>query len=176
IAIEDAIDAVMSAGGTVERPLSTEFGPLRSLTVQLPSDSLQQFAADGRVMLVYGALPHQAVAFNAAAAAQSKVDVVQAAPYNLTGKDVIISYFELAPPDTTHPEFGGRLTTHITCLGASDSSCNSVSNQQHATHVAGTMTATGINPLASGLAPPATPPPQRGADPNAQRLPANDAT
>src|SRR5437016_5078343 len=58
IAIEDAIDAVMSAGGTVERPLSTEFGPLRSLTVQLPSDSLQQFAADERVMLVYGALPH----------------------------------------------------------------------------------------------------------------------
>jgi hypothetical protein len=176
VAIGDAIDAVTSAGGTIERPLSTEFGPLRSLMVQLPSDSLQQFAADERVMLVYGALPHQAVAYNAQAAAQSKVDVVQAAPYNLTGKDVQLSYFELAPPDTTHPEFGGRLTTHITCTGPNDSSCNSVSNQQHATHVAGTMIAKGINAAAKGMAPEAMLTQYRGADPNDQWLTDKDTT
>ena len=156
VTIDDALDAVQSAGGSVERPLALEFAPLRSLTVQIPSDALQQFAADERVMLVYGALPHQAVTYNAAAAAMSHVDVLQSAPYNLTGKNVILSYFELAPADTTHSEFEGRVTVQFQCTGTSDSQCNSLSNQQHATHVAGTMVAKGINPAAKGMAPEAT--------------------
>jgi len=156
VAIDDAIESVTSAGGSVDRSLALEFGPLHSLAVQLPSDALQQFAADERVLVVYGDLPLQATTYNATAAALSKVDAIQVAPYNLTGKDVILAYFELAPPDATHKEFDGRVTVHFQCNGANDAQCNSVSNQQHATHVAGTMVAKGLNPAAKGMAPDAT--------------------
>ena len=165
VSVEDAVAAVEAVGGSPEQPLSVEFGPLRSMTVQVPSESLQQFAADERVMMVYGGLPHRAIDYNAQAAALSKVDLVQAAPYGLTGKGVVLSYFELAPPDVTHPEFEGRLTVHYTCNGANDTQCNNNSNQVHATHVAGTMIAKGINPAAKGMAPEATLHQYRGADP-----------
>src|SRR5581483_563148 len=54
-----------------------------------------------------------------------------------------------SPADATHPEFGGRLTTHFPA-GASSSDAT------HSTHTAGTMIASGINPLAKGMAPAAT--------------------
>jgi hypothetical protein len=157
VAIDAARDAVSAIGGSLEHPLATEFDALHSLAVQLPSSALVSLASDDRVLVIYGVLPHQAVAYNATAAALSHVDTVQAAPYNLTGKDVVLSYFELAPPDTTHVEFGGRVTTDIVCASPpSDAQCNSTSNVQHATHVAGTMVAKGINPAAKGMAPEAT--------------------
>lgn len=156
VAIDDAIDAVTSAGGSVAQSLTIDFGPLRSLAVQVPPQSLQQLASDERVLVVYGDLSHQMTTYNATAAALSHVDAIQAAPYNLTGQGVTLAYFELAPADFTHKEFGGRFTVHFQCNGANDTQCNSLSNQQHATHVAGTMIAQGINPAAKGMSPQAT--------------------
>jgi hypothetical protein len=170
VTFNDAISAVEAAGGAPEQTFGVDFGPLRSMTVHVPAVSLEKFAADERVMMVYGAVQHKAISYNIAAAALSHVDAVQAAPYNLTGKDVIISYFELAPPDTTHPEFEGRVITHIVCQGTNDADCQSVSNRQHATHVAGTMVAKGINPAVKGMAPEAIVHQYRGADPDDQWL------
>src|SRR5207237_1228377 len=133
-----------------EDPLVIDFGSLHSLKVRIPSSALVEFASDERVLKVNGALPHKAVSYNAAAAALSHVDLIQAAPYNLTGKDVVLSYFELAPADT--------------------------SNQFHPTHVAGTMIAKGINAAAKGMAPEATLHEYRGADPKDNWLQQKDTT
>jgi hypothetical protein len=56
-----------------------------------------------------------------------------------------VSLFELAQAQATHPEFGGRLTVHA--LGGTSS------DKSHATHVAGTIGAAGVNNLAKGMAP-----------------------
>jgi len=156
VTIDDARSAIGAVGGTLEHPLASQFDALRSLVVRLPFGALEELASDDRVLVVYGVLPFQAISYNANAAAQSHVDAVQGGPYNLTGKDVVLSYFELAPGDPSHIEFGGRVTIEFTCNGSSDSQCNSVSNQQHATHVAGTMAAKGLNAAAKGMAPEAT--------------------
>ena len=83
------------------------------------------------------------------AAALSHVTPLFSAPYNLTGSGVVLSEYELAPADTTHPEFGGRLTSHVTGSATG-------SESRHPTHVAGTMIASGIDPRAKGMAPGAT--------------------
>jgi len=156
VTIDDARNAIGAAGGTLEHPLITDFDALHSLTTHLPFGALEQLASDDRVLVVYGVLPFQAISYNATAAALSKVDAIQAAPYNLTGKDVVLSYFELAPVDSTHIEFGGRVTAEFTCNGPNDTQCNTTSNIEHATHVAGTMVAKGLNAAAKGMAPEAT--------------------
>lgn len=176
VSIDGALAAIEAAGGTTDQPLVVGFGPLHSLKVQIPSSALERFAADERVMKVSGALSHKAVSYNQNAAALIHVTDVQAAPYNLTGNGVVLSYFELAPADPTHPEFEGRLTVHFQCTGSSDTQCTSTANVQHATHVAGTMIAKGITPLAKGMAPQATLHQYRGADPNDSWLNDKDAT
>jgi hypothetical protein len=176
VSIDDALAAIEAAGGSTTEPLVVDFGPLHSLKVRLPSTALRQFASDERVLKVSGALPHKAVSYNAAAAALSHVTDIQMAPYNLTGNGVILSYFELAPADPTHPEFEGRLTVHFQCNGSSDTSCFGLENEQHPTHVAGTMIAKGINPDAKGMAPQATLNEYRGADPQDLWLQQKDST
>jgi len=176
VSIDDALAAVDAIGGTTEEPLVLDFGPIHSLKVRIPSNALQQFASDERVLKVSGALPHQAVSYNAAAAALSHVSDIQSAPYNLTGNGVVLAYFELAPADPTHVEFEGRLTVHFQCNGTNDTSCTGQSNQQHPTHVAGTMIAKGINPDAKGMAPQATLHEYRGADSHGNWLVQKDST
>src|SRR6185436_4013069 len=83
---------------------------------------------------------------NATSAVVSHVTEVQAAPYGLTGKDVAVSLFELAAGQASHIEFGGRL--NVLATGGTE--------VQHATHVAGTIGASGLNAQAKGMAPAAT--------------------
>jgi len=176
VSIDDAVAAVEAAGGTTEQPLLLDFGPLRSLKVKLPPASLETLAADERVMSIAAPISHRAVAYNDEAAALSSVDVVQAAPYNLTGKNVTLAFFELAPAQASHVEFGGRLTVHFQCLGTSDSQCQRSDYVQHATHTGGTLIAAGINSQAKGMAPEATLHGYRGADPTDSWLQIKDAT
>jgi hypothetical protein len=176
VSLDDALAAIAATGGSPEEPLVVDFGPLHSLKVRIPPFMLRQFAADERVLKVSGALPHQAVSYNAAAAALSHVTDIQQAPYNLTGNGVVLAYFELAPADPTHVEFEGRLTVHFQCNGTNDTSCTGSSNQQHPTHVAGTMIAKGINPDAKGMAPQATLHEYRGADSHGTWLVQKDST
>jgi subtilisin family serine protease len=153
VTLEQARAAVEAAGGTVDRPFDTDFELPRNLQAHVPSQNVPMLAADERVLTIAGPRPRIAVE-NLDEGQTSHVDVVQTAPYNLDGSGVVLSYFELSPGDASHPEFGGRLITHFPSgAGTSD--------QDHATHTAGTMIAAGnqsnpSSPLAKGMAPAAT--------------------
>jgi hypothetical protein len=142
VSLDDARAAVAAAGGALESPFEVAFDAPKELTVRVASASLPVLAADERVLLV-GAPPRRKVMHNAVAAVQSEVTPLYAAPYGLSGQGVVLSIFELGPPDASHPEFGGRLISHFT--GGSNSS--------HATHTSGTMIAAGNNAPAKGMSP-----------------------
>jgi Subtilase family len=148
VTIDEARSAILSAGGELEHPFATDFDLPRNLRARIPSMNVKALAADERVFTIHGGTPRIAND-NQVSAQTARVDVVQAAPYNLTGNGVVLSYFELSPADATHPEFQGRLTTHFP-------SNASTSDRLHATHTGGTMIAAGINPQAKGMAPQAT--------------------
>jgi len=77
-----------------------------------------------------------------------KVTPLYSAPYNLNGSGVVLSIFEPnGPPEVSHPDFGGRVTSHFPAGIAVD---------KHATHTSGTLVAAGIDPRAKGMAPAAT--------------------
>lgn len=147
VAFADAQNAIAAAGGAIERPFAIGFEPMRRISARVPATAIETLAADERVFVVTGPMPRMKNE-NADAAALSQVNVIQKAPYGLTGKGMTLSLFELASADSTHPEFGGRLHIHFTGGGEGD--------KQHATHVAGTIGAAGLVPRATGMAPEAT--------------------
>ncbi|MBV9496937.1 MAG: S8 family serine peptidase, partial [Acidobacteria bacterium] len=149
VTFDAARDTIARAGGTVDNFLNTAFeGDPRSIVARIPSMGLTELASDENVLVVTGP-PLRAKSHNATAAAISNVTAVQAAPYNLTGAGVVLGIFEVdeGRVDEGHGEFGGRVTQHAS---------TTIPAGQHATHVAGTMIAEGINPRAKGMAPKAT--------------------
>src|SRR5438045_613121 len=150
-----ALLPLTALAGELDVPLAAGYGPLNAVTPHGPASALESLAGDERVLVIYGQRHFRAKPFNATAAALSDVDTVQAAPYGLTGNGIVVSSFEFAPIDVTHPEFGGRATVDFTC-GTSDSDCTNLDNKEHVTHTAGTMIAAGNNPAAKGMAPKAT--------------------
>jgi hypothetical protein len=122
-----------------------KFSPSHRLTVRVPPSALDALVADERVMTIIGPSPKLPKADNSVSAQIAHVTEVLAAPYDLSGEGVNVSLFELAEAQASHPEFGGRLTVNAVGGSASDKS--------HATHVAGTIGAAGVNPFAKGMAP-----------------------
>src|SRR5438128_1609452 len=135
VTFADAQNAIEAAGGSIERPLAVDFDLPHGITARIPSTAVTQLANDERVFGIYGP-PHHVKSENAVAAQLSHVTPLFSAPYNLSGNGVVLSEFELANADTSHPQFGGRFTSHVT--GSSTSS-----DSRHPTHVAGTMIASG---------------------------------
>ena len=174
VTIDDAVAAIEAAGGATDEPLVVRFGLLHSLKAHVPSSALAALASDERVLKINGTRMHKTVSSNAAAAALSHVNTIQAGPYNLSGAGVVLSVFELAVADSTHPEFGGRFTVHFQCVGSSDTQCNRTDYKQHATHVSGTMAAKGINADAKGMSFEATLHEFRAACPNDSITKASD--
>ena len=148
ISFEDARRAIESVGGSLQAGLAIDFELPRRLEAHVPSTALEALAADDRVLTIYGPNNLRPVSDNVTSANVHNVTPLHSGPYNLTGNGVVLSMFELAPADAAHREFGGRVTTHFTG-GSSD-------DTEHATHVAGTMVATGLEPAAKGMAPNAT--------------------
>jgi hypothetical protein len=147
VTFEEARNAVAAAGGTVDNPFAIPSAGPQRLTVRIPSMSVTTLANDDRVFGIYGP-PLIPKSLNAVAASISKVTPLFSAPYNLTGSGVVLSIFEPnGPPEVTHPEFGGRVTSHFPAGIAVD---------RHATHTSGTLVASGIDPRAKGMAPGAT--------------------
>jgi hypothetical protein len=142
---EDARAAIFAAGGALPDPFRLRFSPSHRLEATIAPTALDALAADERVLTITGARKWQVRTTNADSAAASHVPEVNAAPYNLTGAGVIVSLFELAAGQQDHVEFGGRLT--VNAEGGSNS------DKSHATHTAGTIGATGLNPSAKGMAP-----------------------
>ena len=147
VAYDDAREAVEQLGGTIDQTLQSDFVVPQRVEARIPFGTLSALAADDRVLAIYGP-PLKIASTNAVAAQLSHVTPLFSAPYDLTGNGVVLSEFELGQADATHPEFGGRLTNHLSGGLSSD--------QMHATHTAGTVIAAGINPAAKGMAPSAT--------------------
>lgn len=70
----------------------------------------------------------------------------QGAPYALDGTGVNVGIWDGGSVRSTHQEFGGRVTKKNA----------SAANDDHATHVAGTIGASGVDPKAKGMAPKVT--------------------
>ncbi|HSP34907.1 MAG TPA: S8 family serine peptidase [Thermoanaerobaculia bacterium] len=148
VAFDDAKAAIEAAGGSLVEPLQTDFHLPRRITARIASTDVTTLASDDRVMLVYGQRRLIPKVDNSDEAALEHVTPLYSSPYNLSGQGVVLSYFELGEADASHPEFEGRLTTHVT--GGSDG------DKLHATHTGGTMIAAGLKPSAKGMAPQAT--------------------
>jgi hypothetical protein len=75
---------------------------------------------------------------NATAAQLSRVDLVQAAPYNLTGAGIRVGIWDGGPIRTTHQDLGARFQQE-------EGGTDSAASQDHGTHVAGTIASSGTN-------------------------------
>lgn len=150
VPFDAAVNLVVQAGGVLRDPFQLAYQPLARIAVSIPSTTMRALAADERVVLIYGPVSLRPISDNANTAQVSKVDRVNAAPYGLDGAGVTISFFELAPALASHVEFGGRLTTHEVSGSATGSDAD------HATHVAGTLGASGLQAPAKGMAPAVT--------------------
>jgi subtilisin family serine protease len=144
--LEQAQNAIAGAGGAMD-VFALDFLPPRRLRARLPRQSLHALAEDEAVLAIVGRRKVRIASDNAVTAIMSKVNVVHAAPYNLTGEGVTVSLFELAAAQASHVEFEGRLTLAPSTVGGSSG------DARHATHVAGTIGAAGIKPDAKGMAP-----------------------
>jgi subtilisin family serine protease len=145
VEFDDAHAAIAAAGGSLVQPLTTRFSPSQRLLAKFPPSALEAIASDERVFAVAGPRRWRVASDNARSAAASHVTELYSAPYGLSGQGVVVSLFELGAAESTHVEFGGRLTV-VPFAGASG-------DKMHATHVAGTIGAAGINPNAKGMAP-----------------------
>jgi hypothetical protein len=144
---DTARQAILAAGGELD-PFRVRFSPSQRVEARVPSTALAALAADDRVLAIAGARNLRVKADNAISAQISHVTELYSAPYNLTGEGVVVSLFELAEAQASHVEFGGRLIGHATG-GATD-------DKLHATHVSGTIGASGVRPDAKGMAPAVT--------------------
>ena len=140
-----ARNVISASGGTLRNPLQLGFDLMTRVTARIPATALLELAADERVLLVDAAVKLKPALDNANTARQSGVNLLHEAPYGLTGEGVTLSFFEFAPADVAHREFEGRLTTHLEGTESGDI--------EHATHVAGTMIAAGVDAFAKGMAP-----------------------
>jgi hypothetical protein len=145
VTFESAREAILEAGGVLDDPFRVSFSVSHRIPAKIPAATLDALAADDRVFLIAGAARPRFRADNAVSAAVAHVNLVQAAPYNLTGEGVTVSEFELAEAQQSHIEFEGRVTVHA--------SGGSGGDKQHATHTIGTIVAAGLNAAAKGMAP-----------------------
>ncbi|GAA5482908.1 S8 family serine peptidase [Haloferula sargassicola] len=80
---------------------------------------------------------------NANAAISTGANLLFPAPYSLSGSGIKIGIWDGGSVRSTHQELTGRVTRRN----------NSATNDNHATHVAGTIGASGVQPAAKGMAP-----------------------
>jgi uncharacterized delta-60 repeat protein len=91
-----------------------------------------------------GDRPLYRTTLNINAAISSAANLIrQTAPYNLSGAGLKVGVWDAGSVRATHREFGARVTKQDPTAGDDD----------HATHVAGTVAATGVEVRAGGMAP-----------------------
>ena len=146
VAFAQAREAILAAGGTMDI-FASDFLPAQRIPARIPSQQLTALASDEAVLAIVGPRKYRIASDNAVSAQVSKVDDVQAAPYGLTGQGVTVSLFELSAMQASHVEFGGRAVIAPTTAGGQ------TLEARHATHVAGTIAASGVKPSAKGMAP-----------------------
>ena len=108
------------------------------LTVTISPDRLMDIADEDIVRWIIEERPPK-IPLNDGSRANVGADIVQATPYNLSGANVDIGIWDGGDVDSTHDDFGARVTI-VDGAGVDD----------HATHVAGTMGGAGTRSLAEG--------------------------
>lgn len=144
VPFDEAREAILAAGGALD-VFTVKYLPSHRIEARVPSASLRALAEDERVFAIAAKRNLKIAVDNAVTAQTSHVTELYSAPYGLTGAGVAVSLFELAAAQSSHPEFGGRMTVQA--------SGGSSADRRHATHVAGTLGAAGLNPAAKGMAP-----------------------
>lgn len=115
---------------------------INGLMLELPEEQIVGLAAADAVQWLEPPLPKMEP-LNDGARTQAGVDIVQAAPYELTGDGVCVLVFDSGTVRSTHVDFQGR-------VAVGDSS----GMYFHPTHVAGTIGGAGVaNPTYRGMAP-----------------------
>jgi len=90
-----------------------------------------------------GELPLYRRNMNASAAISTGANLLAPSPYSLTGAGLKVGVWDGGSVRNTHQEFGSRVTKRN----------SSAANDDHATHVAGTIAASGVQADAKGMAP-----------------------
>jgi subtilisin family serine protease len=128
---EAARELIGQVGGQADQALLTDFQIPRRIVARIPASTVETLAAAEEVYAVT-AFVHKTWIDNATEAILSSVTPLYSAPYGLTGNGVVASVFDKGAADATHQEFGGRLSVHTKKATAA-----------HATHVSGTIGASG---------------------------------
>jgi len=125
------------------------FSTVNTATVVIPPEKFDALLAHDSVLWVEPVDPPPEDENVATAQPLSNVDLVQLAPYNLTGNGVTVGVWEAGDViDTTPLDLAGRVIVQAGQIAGSD---------DHAAHVAGTIGASGVNvPNAEGMAPAVT--------------------
>lgn len=89
--------------------------------------------------------PVYRITHNANAAISTGAATLHAAPYQLTAANVTVAEWDAGSARTTHQEFGSRVSAR-----------DGASADDHATHVGGTLIASGVTASAKGMAPAAS--------------------
>ena len=133
-----AVDIAKRHGATVRDKLESIHG----LVLQLPRSGIDALADEDSVQWIEWPLPKMS-ATNDSNRQLTEANLVQAAPYNLSGSGVTALVYDNGTARASHVDFEGRLTA----VDFSDMT-------DHATHVAGTIGGAGIADASyKGMAP-----------------------
>jgi len=127
----DVLTDGVQAAFAVDARIRSTLESINGLVLELPASAIKPLADDDRVQYIEPPLP-QMNELNDSNRVITQADVVQAAPYGLTGAGVSVLVYDGGTVRATHSDFGGRATVRDTS-GMSD----------HATHVAGTVGGSG---------------------------------
>jgi hypothetical protein len=106
------------------------------LRIERPDGRIEEVAAlDDRGNLLYR------TTHNVAAAISTAANLLQQTPYSLSGTGLVLGVWDGGAARSTHQEFGGRVTVK-----------DGAGSVDHATHVAGTIIASGVDVRAKGMA------------------------
>jgi Subtilase family/MBG domain len=122
---------------TKRRQAARDRATLRGLPLRMvsPSGRIQEIADFD------GDSPVYLTTQNVNAAISTSANLLRTSPYSLTGAGVTIGLWDGGSSRSTHQEFGGRITV-----------MDGSSSIDHATHVGGTLIASGVDPAARGMA------------------------
>jgi len=140
VPLADAINTVQRHGAAVLDQLES----INGLVIELPLPSLNLLADEDVVQWIEWPLPRMSE-INDSNRAITQANIVQAAPYGLSGAGVTVLVYDANQVRSTHADFQGRLTN-----GTGDAS----GIADHATHVSCTIGGGGVaNPTYKGMAP-----------------------
>jgi Subtilase family/MBG domain len=119
----------------------SEIARSKALALGLP---LRRELTGGRIQEIYDfdqLRPRYRITHNANAAISTGANLLRSSPYSLNGSGVTIGMWDGGSGRSTHQEFGSRLVVMDGSVSI-----------DHATHVAGTMIASGVSTTARGMA------------------------